>query len=173
MAIKLTQLHNLMFTPFGGADLNAPATSGRSWTFTLRNEEEGSHITLRTSRAKGHLYSQGVVVEVMNGSENSSDFALLGVAERAFGGFTFTPKYDLDWRDRFVPRKVWRDSRVADRHTPRQVEKGVKTMLWLARQVETGRFTIHPSGNCAHCGRKLTEPESIESGLGPICRSKL
>jgi len=28
---------------------------------------------------------------------------------------------------------------------------------------------FYHSGNCAKCGRKLTTPESIKNGLGPIC----
>ena len=32
-------------------------------------------------------------------------------------------------------------------------------------------LTIQHAGKCGKCGRKLTDPVSIETGLGPICRS--
>jgi len=28
-------------------------------------------------------------------------------------------------------------------------------------------------GHCGHCGRTLTNPESLEAGIGPICRGKM
>lgn len=31
---------------------------------------------------------------------------------------------------------------------------------------------IWHEGRCGRCGRKLTEPESIRLGIGPICREK-
>lgn len=36
----------------------------------------------------------------------------------------------------------------------------------LAKAVEHGRRT----GNCACCGRQLTDPKSVERGIGPICK---
>jgi hypothetical protein len=32
---------------------------------------------------------------------------------------------------------------------------------------------VHHEGRCCRCGRKLTVPESIETGLGPECASRL
>lgn len=31
-------------------------------------------------------------------------------------------------------------------------------------------MTIKGSRKCARCGRKLTEPESLRAGIGPVCR---
>jgi hypothetical protein len=28
-------------------------------------------------------------------------------------------------------------------------------------------------GHCGHCGRTLTNPDSIEAGIGPVCRGKM
>ncbi|MCH9729159.1 MAG: hypothetical protein K0U84_05675 [Actinomycetia bacterium] len=35
-----------------------------------------------------------------------------------------------------------------------------------------GRYGMH-SGNCGFCGRKLTDPASVERGIGPECLKKL
>jgi hypothetical protein len=32
---------------------------------------------------------------------------------------------------------------------------------------------VYHTGNCSYCGRELTDPVSLEVGIGPICRSKL
>lgn len=31
---------------------------------------------------------------------------------------------------------------------------------------------VHNSINCRRCGRKLTDPESIAKGIGPVCEGK-
>lgn len=36
-----------------------------------------------------------------------------------------------------------------------------------------GQAVFFTSGRCCRCGRELTEPESIQTGLGPICREKV
>ena len=49
---------------------------------------------------------------------------------------------------------------------------------WLLRMVEKGAFKtietqadIYHTGRCLKCGKELTDANSIEAGLGPICRS--
>lgn len=34
-------------------------------------------------------------------------------------------------------------------------------------------YTIQHEGKCGKCGRPLTNPQSIETGLGPVCSGKL
>ena len=33
-------------------------------------------------------------------------------------------------------------------------------------------FDVHHEGKCGKCGRPLTVPESVKTGLGPICSGK-
>jgi len=42
----------------------------------------------------------------------------------------------------------------------------------VARLGEFGKNFAAKSGNCFKCNRVLTDPESIQAGQGPICRSK-
>lgn len=42
------------------------------------------------------------------------------------------------------------------------------TNLHLPKHVQ-----LMHTGVCGHCGRPLTDPESIELGLGPVCRGKV
>ncbi len=51
-----------------------------------------------------------------------------------------------------------------------------KAFLWVWRHLRDGKATpdleIHHEGRCGRCGRRLTVPESIETGLGPECAKK-
>lgn len=40
----------------------------------------------------------------------------------------------------------------------------------LRGKLDTEQVEVWHEGHCGKCGRSLTVPESIESGLGPICR---
>jgi len=53
-----------------------------------------------------------------------------------------------------------------------------KAIAWILKKVEEQKFEllnekveIMHTGSCLRCGRTLTDHESIEIGLGPICRS--
>lgn len=49
------------------------------------------------------------------------------------------------------------------------LENGNVSKLTVERAREYGRLY----GRCMLCGRKLTDPSSIEAGIGPVCASKL
>lgn len=51
-------------------------------------------------------------------------------------------------------------------------------IAWVLQKVELEKFTllaesveIMHTGNCLVCGKALTDANSIEIGLGPVCRS--
>jgi hypothetical protein len=44
--------------------------------------------------------------------------------------------------------------------------------MWLWLNLGSSRIEFHHAGKCGRCGRELTVPESIESGLGPECAKK-
>lgn len=51
---------------------------------------------------------------------------------------------------------------------------GVKTLLWFLRQLENKSDMLNAidfwhEGRCGKCGRPLTVPESIDTGIGPHC----
>lgn len=49
----------------------------------------------------------------------------------------------------------------------------IKAIQWflkcIERSVVPDQLSVYHEGVCGRCGRKLTVPESIESGLGPVC----
>ena len=54
--------------------------------------------------------------------------------------------------------------------------KSVKVLNWAMRVLDGASklpegYKIQHEGFCGKCGRPLTDPVSIETGLGPVCRS--
>ena len=51
-----------------------------------------------------------------------------------------------------------------------------RVMEWFITLVEADKshpdLVFRHSGSCGACGRELTTPESLDSGLGPVCRAK-
>lgn len=45
--------------------------------------------------------------------------------------------------------------------------------IWNKGKLTNSLLKINHEGKCGRCGRKLTVPESIESGFGPECSTKL
>lgn len=45
-------------------------------------------------------------------------------------------------------------------------------LLNLWQDTLNDRIEIYHDGRCGKCGRQLTDPESVQSGLGPYCRKK-
>lgn len=56
--------------------------------------------------------------------------------------------------------------------------KPVRVLNWALATVRDGRelpegYQIRHEGRCGRCGRVLTVPESLDSGIGPECREKM
>jgi hypothetical protein len=55
--------------------------------------------------------------------------------------------------------------------------KSAVAFAWCWARLTGGRMPetlgVYHEGRCGACGRRLTTPESIESGLGPVCMKKV
>ena len=111
-------------------------------TFTIRNPATGTRFTFRVKRVddRPSFYFVGL----LNGPDNGSDYQYLGVVDH--GAFRLTAK-----------------SRVSIDAPSAQA------FSWLSRNWEDERVEVWHEGRCGRCGRRLTVPESIESGIGPVC----
>jgi hypothetical protein len=85
---------------------------------------------------------------VLAGADNTGNYVYLGTIF-ADGNF-----------------RVTRKSRVAA-DAPSAV-----AFAWFVRNLESAKVDVWHDGTCGRCGRKLTVPESIESGLGPVCAGR-
>lgn len=91
-------------------------------------------------------------VSVLTGSNNEEDYQFIGTI---FGGNTF---------------KHGRKARIGC-DAP-----SVRAFMWafprIVADADLQGMEVFHEGTCGACGRKLTVPESIESGFGPVCAEK-
>lgn len=84
-------------------------------------------------------------VRVLTGPDNDSHYKFIGTLFK--GG-----NFKHNWRGGIGPEAP---SAVA--------------FKWLVGHWEDARVQVWHEGTCGRCGRRLTVPESIETGLGPTC----
>lgn len=114
--------------------------------FTVSNPQ-GVHYTFRVA-GTAHFAA------VLTGSDNERSYTYAGVVRDIDGKLVRTGDSKIDSQ-----AESW------------------KVLAWALRRIwEQGGipqgYEIRHAGKCGRCGRMLTTPESIESGLGPTCRSK-
>lgn len=65
--------------------------------------------------------------------------------------------------------------RPKEKSTFDQYSKQIIALLWTVKNSTklSGKVDVFHEGRCACCGRKLTDPTSIERGIGPDCYRKL
>lgn len=116
--------------------------------FTIQSHATGRRFTLRVRRSKrdATLYFVGL----MTGSDNEAEYSYLGVLRD--GAFATTAK---SLNSPLAAQAVkWFFARLASAHA-------LPTTLALWHE-----------GRCGCCGRALTVPTSIASGIGPECARK-
>lgn len=121
---------------------------------TLKSRTTGNRFTFKVSHKKDGDIS---FVSLLTGPNNEADYRYLGL---------------LPDDDKTRLRGVGRGKSCAQPDAP-----SAKAFQFLLDSVQRGRIPdaleVWHEGRCGRCGRKLTVPESIESGIGPECASKL
>ena len=131
--------------------------TGGAATFTVLNLQNKQRCTLRV-QTKGARLLQGntifrgakSLVAEQTGSDNVLDFTTIGHFNEAWG-----------------------------LHLVKKKGRGVDTITWLREKLWKPGFTHWPdairfmhAGRCCRCGRVLTVPESIATGIGPECAAR-
>lgn len=115
---------------------------------TFVSQKTGTRFTYRI-RVKESNGSAVYFVSVLTGSSNESDYTFIGT---------------------IFDRKTFVHSR---RSSIGATAPSVVAFSWAFRFLGAGLMpagcTLHHEGRCGKCAKPLTVPESIESGLGPIC----
>ena len=124
-------------------------TAGRA-IFTVDNGK-GTHYTFRIGRRDE---TQPLFVGLLTGPNNERDYTYMGIYDPKSHSVRLTQK-----------------SKYTEDTVP------VKVVRWSIRQVVEGKelpngYSIQHEGKCCCCGRPLTDPESSELGIGPVCREK-
>ena len=124
--------------------------AGKSF-FTIQNKETGGRYTYKVSQAKDDEGKTKNLwfVSILTGGDNEGSYSYAGIISNGVFRLTGKSRFTLDATS--VKGFGWLWSRIcSDIDLPEKVE-------------------FYHAGRCGRCGRKLTTPESIENGFGPVC----
>ena len=143
-------------------------------TFTLRSMKTGMRYTYKVKIKKADreakLTDPAYFVSLLRGADNENDYAYMGVLRRDHS-FRLTQasrmKRDaasvvsFEW---FVD-KMKHERDVLGGHTSMPGGGGAV----VAREALMEFWHV---GSCGRCGRTLTVPDSVASGIGPVCEGR-
>ncbi len=128
-------------------------------TFTLVSIETDQRYTfkIQSPKPRGDEDVSGKwFAKLLSGPDNTSDFQYCGMLVREGDGYKY-----------IVTRaaKLGRDT------------KPQRALAWIAMHLSADKpfpagLEFWHEGACGMCGRALTVPASIASGLGPVCAAK-
>jgi hypothetical protein len=122
-------------------------------TITLRNAKSGNRFTYKFKAPKKQNAARPVFfVSVMTGKDNESDYSFIGTV---FGKAT----YQHSAKSALAPSVP-------------SVSVLNSFLGFLERNQIPNGLEVWHEGCCGRCGRKLTVPASILSGIGPECEKK-
>lgn len=129
---------------------------GGKATFTIVSKRTSSHFTYTLRRAPGGKAGHPWFVFVLTGTNNEADYTYAGFIDPA------------------QPYKViqGRKGRISNS------APSIAGLEWALDAIHNGRsnrldrFELWHEGRCGVCGRRLTVPESIASGIGPVCAAQ-
>lgn len=148
---------------------------GYDGTFTVRSPK-GGHRTfrIRTERSgAGRIPAGARVVELLTGPDNSSSFLPFGYVGK-IGDDPAAADSIVVWsayRSSDVVRRFRVSPYVSRGGTDYERFAAMLCDLAAGERSELAKvgYQFDESRVCRRCGRKLTTPESIDSGIGPIC----
>ena len=119
-------------------------------TFTLVSKKTGARFTYKIRRGEPQgTRAPLTFASVLSGPDNQADYTYMGIV---VAGRSLV---------------MTRASRVtAD-------APSFRALRWFLENLDSAQVECHHEGRCGRCGRALTVPSSIESGLGPECASKI
>jgi hypothetical protein len=130
---------------------------GGKATFTVQNNSTGEHRTykIRKPEPTPQWPNPAWFVKVMHGTDNENHYRYVGKLNPTTGAVELT-----------------RASKFAEDSAT------VKSTRWVMGRVINQTqipdcIDIRHSGRCGRCGKTLTEPKSLDCGLGPCCRKAL
>ena len=133
----------------------ARAALGETWhpRYTYRVER-----VEMDSRADPRVKDTFYFAKSMTGPDNTADYVYVGVVHPTLGTVRLTGKSAFPYDSTRVKVLMRVLSRIFAGEAAKITEAG---------------WTVHHEGRCGRCGRALTVPSSIESGIGPECARKI
>jgi len=129
-------------------------------TMTLASNKTGNRFTYKITEAdkKSPNDKPMFFVSALTGSDNENGFSYLGIIK----------EYN-DGKVNFSFAKPEKAKIKADAPSAKAFQWAISNILNMRKP---DSLDVWHEGRCGRCNRKLTVPESIESGLGPECASK-
>lgn len=121
-------------------------------TYTITGEGQRTTFRVRTQRPDARFAPGKRVLGILSGPDNTSEYTGVGFLVHEDGVERIAV-----WRSK--QGTAWED----------KAELFAQVVL---RNEAVDFYTILMAGSCCVCNRKLTVPESIISGIGPVCAAK-
>ena len=122
-------------------------------------EQLKPHYTFKVRFKEGNNgYGDTFFVSLLTGPDNYVNYTYLGILDPNKGIVKTTAK-----------------SCLSSDQLPVRLLNRALTLVWqnnVQPMLEKG-FNLHHEGKCGRCGRKLTVPKSIETGIGPECAGRI
>ena len=133
--------------------------------YTITNEA-GKHITLRVHTKQGGKYKGSRQVSLLVGPDNTKDYDGFGFVRDNGTIYLWKNKRGnkLAWYAKLLERAAVEINNIIAFDDPKF--KADFTFL------KGRKYTVLLSKKCKRCNRPLTDPESIQVGLGPVCRGE-
>ena len=119
--------------------------------FTVSNNK-CNHYTYRITKSKGKIPLYSILL--MDGTQNTKDYSYMGI----FNPITLT--ITLSYASMLYG--------FTDDSIPVNVAQWAIKMVKECKPLPAG-YSIQHEGKCCRCGCALTNPKSIELGIGPDC----
>lgn len=149
-------------SPHMKAYLNGkPVSAVFNGTYTITNKTTGEYRTfrIRTQGADSTFAPGKRVIGMLTGPDNTRDYT----------GFGFIVEDPLPDGEVLTYVKVWKAKQTP---TWMGYVKLVNLVLILKDSYALGKYEVLEECRCIRCNRKLTTPESIKAGIGPICAGR-
>ena len=132
----------------------APITT-HNGTFTVHNPATGEHRTFKVSTVQQGDLEGRRIVALLTGPDNTSSYT----------GFGFLQP------DGAV--QVWRSKQAPAGQPATQWQRYGRFLQNFDAMVNAHGLQVDAATCCRKCNRQLTTPESIASGIGPVCAGRL
>lgn len=118
--------------------------------FTVKSLRTGDHRTfqVRTQPNDAKFAPGRRVLSLLTGSDNENNYT----------GFAFVDDHGIHVYSKYGEGSVYR--------------KYAEMLEKLQEHITEGRIEVMASTTCRVCNRTLTEPESVKSGIGPVCAGR-
>ena len=117
---------------------------------TVKNCETDNRFTFKIKIADKDQENSPFFVSVLNGSDNYHNYKYIGLVDSRTTKFKAT-------------------------RTSNPESQSFKVFNWFMNNIESlpEKVKVYHSNKCLRCGRRLTTPESILTGMGSVCAEQI